>query len=124
MPLIELNKIIIFDRFVYDEMPYQMLFNKDVSMIENFIDILPKPQSFYLRIDAETMKNRNADREDSKNKLFSSDERIKELLDNYDNVFRKFKCIPIEATLDITTINRYVMKKLSIKNIGEENERM
>lgn len=124
IPLINENKIIIFDRFVYDELPYQMLFNKDVKMIENLIDILPKPQSFYLKIDVETMKNRNADREDSKNKLFSSDERIKKLLDNYDDVFRKFECTPIEARLDTKAVNRCVMKKLSINNIGEENERM
>lgn len=120
LPLIKTNKIIIFDRFVYDELPYQMLFNKDVFMIEKLIEILPKPQSFYLRIDIETMKNRNADREDSKNKLFSSDAKIKEILENYDNVFKKYECILIDARSSNTVVNRSIMEKLII---GEENER-
>lgn len=119
-PLINRDKIIIFDRYVYDELPYQMLFNKDVELIKRLIKILPEPKSFYMKIDVNTMKQRNLNREDSKNKLFSSDEKIQRIIDNYNSVFDEINCIQIDATLNSSDISLKVAGNLYKKTVREE----
>ena len=118
-PLMRANKTIIFDRFVYDELPYQMLFNRDVEMLRELISRLPTPHSFYLKIDTENMKKRNKDREDGKNKLFASDDRIRKLISNYNLVFSSIKCTEVDATMSSESIHNLVMKGLVLNREGD-----
>ncbi len=114
MPLYNDGKIIIFDRYLYDELPYQQIFNKDVSRIKEMIERFPKPHSFYLKIDLETMKKRNSTREDSKNIIFSNDEKIQKIIDSFNDVFSEYNAIQIDARQDVISVSKDIFKELDI----------
>lgn len=115
LPLIKQDKTLIFDRYVYDELPYQMLFNEDVRLIKYLIQKLPQPVSFYMNIDVETMKIRNRDREDGRNKLFSSDEKIQRIINNYNNVFDNINTVRLDATKSVAENALIVRKYLGLE---------
>ena len=85
------NKIIIFDRYFFDEISYRSLYNYPMSNIEKMYLGFRKPDlSFYLCADLDLVVQRNRDRDDSRTALFNDEEKMKELYNKLDYITERF----------------------------------
>lgn len=118
------NKIIIFDRYFFDEISYRSLYNYPMSNIEKMYLGFRKPDlSFYLCADLELVMKRNRDRDDSRTALFNDEEKMKELYNKLDYITDRFSLKKIfvnnksieELKNEVYEIARpYVDKELAI----------
>ena len=114
LKLLAMNKILLFDRYCWDELSYLFFYTNHLEKIDNFVSSLPHPKSTYLSIDLKTMKSRNINRSDRKKYIFSKDKYIKKILNGYD-LYVLPKCdISIPASLDIDSINNKILTDLEV----------
>lgn len=85
------GKIIIFDRYFYDEIAYRSLYNYSMQAMEKLYEDSQIPDfSFYLKLsNVEEVLIRNKLRKDSKTTLFQNKEKINELINNFCVIARK-----------------------------------
>ncbi|MGL5378388.1 hypothetical protein [Clostridium sp.] len=112
LKLIHKNKIILFDRYVYDEICYRALYNKSLEDFIYLYNHIPKPNiSFYIDENIQILKERNKLRNDGETVLFKETVKLVELRDN----FRK-----ISQLEDIKTIQENLLLDEIFKIISED----
>jgi thymidylate kinase len=120
-PLLDLNKIIIFDRYIYDEVAYRPLYGIDRKKIQDLLSFYPEGNiRFLLKTELETVLERNLEREDSKTKLYQNIDKLEELADNFDFVSRAYNLVEINATQ--VDMSKEIIKHIE-KNISNKNTR-
>lgn len=129
-PLIKMeNKIIIFDRFLYDEIAYRSLYGIDKQQIQQNFNYYPKADlRFYLKASLDIIRSRNDRREDSKTNLFKNVEKLNELVNNFEYTCKTFNMIEINAEQD--DISKDIINKVENvcgqflkNNLGEKYDK-
>lgn len=111
-PLLKSKKTIIYDRFLWDEIPYRVFYNIPTNDIYKLLHEVEMPISFYLMINYEKMYNRNLGRGDLKKEVFRNYTRIN-LMINYFNSFVSTKVnYVIDGELHKSIINKMILEKL------------
>ncbi len=95
--LLDKNKIIICDRYYYDEIAYRSLYNLNREYIEKlYNNFIEADVRIFLYADFEFILNRNCSREDAKMALFQRKDKMSELLLNLDYICKKYKMVTID----------------------------
>lgn len=93
------GKIIIFDRYYYDEMAYRSLYNVKKDYIKNIYSDYPDADvSFFLFASMETILKRNYERDDMRTTLFKSENKMKELYKNLDEISRFYNMFKVDVS--------------------------
>ena len=104
------NKIILFDRFYWDELPYHYLFHANLEEMIAFGKTLPRPMSFFLKIPLKVVIERNQDRPDKNKKVFSSEEKIKRILEGYEKYVEPHCDVILDATQNEKVITNQILQ--------------
>lgn len=111
------NKIVVFDRYFYDEALYRSLYSLNLN---NLLDeynnsIIPIPDySFYLKLPLETVIERNSTREDAKTTLFKNKNKLSELNSKFDLLSENNNWKVIDAELTREEILNVILDTLKI----------
>lgn len=91
------GKIVIFDRYFYDEFTYRYLYSLDFDeMISEFNGFYKPDVSFLFKANLDTVKSRNQGREDSNTILFKEEEKMRKLLEVFEKISKKYNLIDID----------------------------
>lgn len=114
--LLKENKIIIYDRYWFDEVAYRSLYNLPPKYIEDLYKNYKEPDlKFFLYGDMELIKERNKDRIDMKTALFASDEKMSELFDNLEDMRKKYLMEVIDVRgKDRESVSRELLKRMEL----------
>lgn len=97
-PLLKEGKLVIFDRYFYDEIAYRALYGIDSQWISEIFRKIPEPDlSFLLHLSVADVLTRNSVREDSKTQLYNNEKKLEELYINLTDIADKYKMIKIES---------------------------
>lgn len=89
--LLDLNKIIIFDRYFFDEIAYRGLYSIPMQTVEELYREFAIPdKAFFLHIEIDEILKRNSVRKDIKTTLFQNRDKLVQLLDNFGKVSKKY----------------------------------
>lgn len=95
--LLAKGKIVIFDRYFYDEFAYRHLYSLNFDeMMSEFSDFYKPDISFLFKANLDTVKFRNKGREDSNTILFKEEEKIRKLLEVFETISKKYNLIDID----------------------------
>mgnify|MGYP001623778103 CR=1 FL=1 len=96
--LIKQGKIIIFDRYYYDEIAYRSIYGIEKNYIDNIYHDYPKSDiAFFLSAPIEFIFKRNFKREDIKTTLFKSNQKMQELYINLEEISKDYNMLKIEV---------------------------
>lgn len=117
--LLEKNKIVLFDRYYYDEICYRSLYFKDVDYYRELYKDYPSPIfKFYIDEKIKTLQIRNQNRSDGETKLFNNSSMLKKLKNNFKEIASKEN---IEIIRDSLTIEEKFSKIIEkIENSKKE----
>jgi len=105
------NKIILFDRYYFDEIAYRLLYGVELSWLEYlYKDIATPSLSFLLDIDIETAGKRNKKRIDGSTTLFQYTKKLRELHCNLEFVARRYNMIKLYGVQNSENIHRDVIR--------------
>lgn len=94
----ENNKIVIYDRYWFDEIAYRSLYSWDKESIEKMYEGYEYPEiRIFMHGDMELIRERNKDRIDIQTALFKSEKKMLELYDNMEYIREKFEMKSIEV---------------------------
>ncbi|WP_163193730.1 hypothetical protein [Clostridium thermarum] len=113
-PLLSLdNKIIIFDRFIYDEIAYRSLYGIDKHMLQQIFKDYPQADlRFLIGASLDTINQRNKEREDSQTRLYQNQEKVIELIENFKYVSQTYNMIEVNAEQD--DISKDIIKEIEV----------
>lgn len=94
----ENNKIVIYDRYWFDEIAYRSLYSWDKESIEKMYEGYEYPEiRIFMHGDMELIRERNKGRVDMQTALFKSQKKMMELYDNMEYIREKFEMKSIEV---------------------------
>lgn len=104
-PLLKLGKILIFDRYFFDEIVYRPVFGVSLDWIEGKYSHMPKPDiGIYLDISFERFLDRNKLRVDSKYALYKNPSKMEEVYKNYRYVASKYNLKIINGNRELENV--------------------
>lgn len=107
------NKIIIFDRFFYDEIAYRSLYEIPKHEIEEKFQYYPKEiTKILLTAPVDIIYDRNKTREDSGTSLYKNKYKVQELVENFDYIAEKYNMTKISTVENENVVNSTVIKKI------------
>lgn len=113
--LLSNNKIIIYDRYYYDEIAYRSLYNLEKEYIENQYTGYPESNiRIHLFGNMDVIRERNRARIDMKTALFNCEDKMAELYQNIEYISNKYNMIRLDIkgkTRDEVTEDLYNLVK-------------
>lgn len=92
------NKIIIVDRYYYDEIAYRSLYNLGIDEVEQYFSDAIKPNlSYALLASIDEIRYRNNNREDVSTSIFKDNERLQSLIERIELIADKYSLEKISS---------------------------
>lgn len=114
-PLMEEKKILIFDRYYYDELAFKYIYGCPESVLES---IYQKEKDsdlgFFIRISSDECIKRNQFRPDSNVVLYQTQTSIVSLIDRFDYIAGRKNLITIDGSQPREIIARLVLDQISL----------
>lgn len=108
------GKIILFDRYYYDEVAFKQLYGCPLTILEKIYENTIEPEyAFLFEIPAQMCYERNRTRPDGKTTLYSSLELIEQLEQNFQKMALEKKMISIDGTKSREEIYNFIVKTIT-----------
>lgn len=124
--LLRKNKIIIYDRYYYDEIAYRSLYNLKKEYIERkYIGYPESNIRIHLFGDMDLIRERNRTRIDMKTALFNCEDKMMELYQNIEYISKKYNMIRMDIkgkTRDEVAEDLYTIVKFYINSAATSRE--
>lgn len=117
-PLLRNNKIIIFDRYYYDELAFKYTYGCPNFLLEKiYNNAIDADIKFYIRIPTDECLKRNQFRPDSKVALYQTKRTVNLLLERFDYVAKNKQLITLDGTLNKNEISQSIIKRVPRQDI-------
>lgn len=104
-PLLHAGKILISDRYVFDEVAYRMIDYPNLAWLRGLFSGAPRPDlALLLRVTADTARERNRHRSDAMTSIIRRTERLESLISALDLVAEQYELTVLNAEKDSTTL--------------------
>lgn len=116
-PLLNDDRILIYDRYFYDEIAFKSIFGCSFNRMQEMYDNCKIPTyAFYIKISPEIAYKRNKDRDDSATTIYSNISYIAKLSNYFDQIAKRYNMITINGELSIIEIHNEMLKIINQTN--------
>lgn len=113
-PLVDNNKILIFDRYYYDELAFKYVYGCPAFVLNRMYQKERDADlAFLVKVSLDECIKRNQFRPDSTVSLYQSQKNIALLADRFDYIAKKKKLITLDGTLPRKEISKMILNLIS-----------
>lgn len=116
-PLMERKKVLIFDRYYYDELAFKCVYGCSPIVLKNiYQNERDTDVGFLVKISSEECIIRNQNRPDSTVALYQSRTNIDSLVECFDHIAEQKKLITLDGSLPKDEIAKLVLNRVNLTN--------